>query len=64
MLFASVFIFAQINSRSKFSSSPEFDAVLYTPWAQIVKSESIDQFMESNERLFQDWDYQASETFK
>jgi hypothetical protein len=64
MLFASVFIFAQINSRSKFSSSPEFDAVLYTPWAQIVKSESIDQFIETNERLFQDWDRQASETFK
>lgn len=56
MLFASVFTVAQINSRSKFSSSPEFDAVLYTPWAQVVKSESIDQFMEANERLFQDWD--------
>jgi hypothetical protein len=64
MLFASVFIFAQINSRSKFSSSPEFDAVLYAPWAQIVKSESVDQFMETNERLFQDWDGQDSETFK
>jgi hypothetical protein len=56
MLFASVFIFAQINSQGKLSSSPDFDAVLYTPWAQIVKSESIDQFMEVNERLFQDWD--------
>jgi hypothetical protein len=58
MLFASVFIFAQINSRSKFSSSPEFDAVLFAPWAQVVKSESVDQFMEANERLFQDWDHQ------
>ncbi len=56
VLLASVFIFAQFNSRGKFSSSPDFDAVLYTPWAQIVKSESIDQFMEANERLFQDWD--------
>ncbi|MGD9007878.1 MAG: FHA domain-containing protein [Desulfobacteraceae bacterium] len=64
MLLASVFIFAQVNSRSKFSSSPEFDAVLYAPWAQVVKSESIDQFMEANERLFQDWDRQASEAFK
>ncbi len=56
MLFASVFIFAQISSRSKLSISLEFDAVLYAPWAQIVKSESVDQFMQSNERLFQDWD--------
>lgn len=64
MLFASVFILAQINSRSKFSSSPDFDAVLYSPWAQIATSESIDQFMETNERLFQDWDYQKSETLK
>lgn len=56
MLFASIVTFAQINSRSKFSSSPEFDAVLHTPWSQVVKSESIDQFMEANERLFQDWE--------
>jgi hypothetical protein len=61
MLFVSVFTFAQINSRSKFSSSPEFDAVLYAPWAQIVKGESVDQFMETNERLFQDWDGQDSD---
>jgi pSer/pThr/pTyr-binding forkhead associated (FHA) protein len=58
LLFAAVFTFALINNRTKFSSSPEFDAVLYAPWAQIVKSESIDQFMEANERLFQDWDNQ------
>jgi pSer/pThr/pTyr-binding forkhead associated (FHA) protein len=58
LLFASVFTFALINSQSKFSSSPEFDAVLYSPWAQIVQGESIDQFMETNERLFQDWEIQ------
>jgi pSer/pThr/pTyr-binding forkhead associated (FHA) protein len=61
LLFASVLTFALINSRNNFSSSPEFDAVLYTPWAQVAKSESIDQFMEANERLFQDWDNQPTE---
>ena len=53
LLFASVFIFAELNSRSEFNDSPEFDAVLFTPWAQMVRGETIDQFMQANEKLFQ-----------
>jgi pSer/pThr/pTyr-binding forkhead associated (FHA) protein len=53
LLFASVFIFAELNNQSEFNDSPEFDAVLFTPGAQIVRGETIEQFMQANEKLFQ-----------
>jgi pSer/pThr/pTyr-binding forkhead associated (FHA) protein len=52
LLFAAVFLLAEINSRGQFDDSPDFDAVLYTPWAQVVQGESLDQFLQGNERLF------------
>lgn len=48
-----VVIYAQINRQKEFSPSPEFDAVLLAPWAQVNQGQSLEQFMQANERLFQ-----------
>ncbi len=53
-LFMSVALFYQFNSRNKFNPSPEFDAMLFAPWAQIAKGQSLEQFVRTNERLFQE----------
>lgn len=53
-LIASIFLYAKINDRSKFKSSPEFEAVLLAPWAQLAHGRSLEQFMQENEALFQE----------
>lgn len=63
LLFTAVFLLAEINSRGQFDDSPDFDAVLYTPWAQVVRGESLDQFLQGNERLFEELEeWQAGRT--
>lgn len=52
-LFVSVALFYQFNNQNKFNSSPDFEAILFAPWAQVAPGQSIEQFMQGNERLFQ-----------
>lgn len=55
-VFVAVALLYQINSRNKFNASPDFDALLFAPWAQMHEGQTIEQIMKTNEVLFKKLD--------